>query len=164
MLSGLCACSTELSYLAFDIISDLALGVPFGLIEVQKDSIPVALSLVSNKNVQNLPVINLITKGGAGAKALGSHSSLFQKILLLGTPWHIPELLIRRAFRNVTRAAVDTRVNRVENGIADDENRGVDLLDKLFEVTKPDGSPLSRAEIDSEALITIAAGSDTTSK
>ncbi|CCO28579.1 hypothetical protein BN14_02575 [Rhizoctonia solani AG-1 IB] len=153
----------QFSYLAFDIISDLALGVPFGLVEAQKDSTPAALSLVSNKNVQNLPVISLMSKGGAGAMTLGSHSSLFQKILLLGTPWHIPDLLTRRAFRNVTRAAVDTRVNKVENGIADDEGRGVDLLDKLFEVTKPDGSPLSRDEIDSEALVTIGAGSDTTS-
>ncbi|CAE6384333.1 unnamed protein product [Rhizoctonia solani] len=153
----------EFSYISFDIISDLALGVPFGLIEAQKDSTPAALSLVSKKNVQNLPVVRLIAKGGAGAMALGSYPPWVQKLLLLGTPWHIPDLIARRDFRNITKAAVDTRVNKAENEEPEDEKKGVDLLDKLFEVKNHDGSPLTRDEIDSEALVTIGAGSDTTS-
>ncbi|KAH7341337.1 cytochrome P450 [Rhizoctonia solani] len=156
-------CCPQFSYLAFDIISDLALGVPFGLIEAQKDSTPAALSLVSKKNVQNLPVVRLIAKGGAGAMALGSYSPWVQKLLLLCTPWQIPNLMARRDFRNITKAAVNTRVNKVEVGVTEDEARGVDLLDKLFEVKNIDGSPLTRDEIDSEALVTIGAGSDTTS-
>ncbi|EUC56911.1 cytochrome P450 family monooxygenase, partial [Rhizoctonia solani AG-3 Rhs1AP] len=156
-------CCPQFSYISFDIISDLALGVPFGLIEAQKDSTPAALSLVSKKNVQNLPVVRLIAKGGAGAMALGSYPPWVQKLLLLGTPWHIPDLIARRDFRNITKAAVDTRVNKAENEEPEDEKKGVDLLDKLFEVKNHDGSPLTRDEIDSEALVTIGAGSDTTS-
>ncbi|CAE6503614.1 unnamed protein product [Rhizoctonia solani] len=156
-------CCPQFSYLAFDIISDLALGVPFGLIEAQKDSTPAALALVSKKNVQNLPVMRIITKGGTGAMILGSYPSWVQKLLLLGTPWHIPDLIARRDFRNIASAAVNTRVNSVENEALEDEGRGVDLLDKLFEVKNNDGLPLSREEIDSEALVTIGAGSDTTS-
>ncbi|CAE6406275.1 unnamed protein product [Rhizoctonia solani] len=154
-------CCPQFSYISFDIISDLALGVPFGLIEAQKDSTP-ALSLVSGKNVQNLPVIDLIAKGGAGAHALGSYPPWVQKLLLFGTPWHIPDFIIRRDFRNIAKAAVNTRVDKAEEG-PEYEKRGVDLLDKLFEVKNADGSPLTRDEIDSEALVTIGAGSDTTS-
>ncbi|KAG8696732.1 hypothetical protein FRC11_000532, partial [Ceratobasidium sp. 423] len=153
----------QFSYLSFDIISDLALGVPFGLIEAQKDSTPAALSLVSKKDVQNLPVIRLIAKGATSAMVLGSYPPWVQKLLLFGTPWHIPDFIARRDFRDITKAAVNTRVHKVENEVVEDENRGVDLLDKLFEVKNHDGSPLSRDEIDSEALVTIGAGSDTTS-
>ncbi|CAE6363336.1 unnamed protein product [Rhizoctonia solani] len=153
----------EFSYIAFDIMSDLALGIPFGLIEGQKDSIHAALSLVSEKNVENLPVIHMIAQGATGAMALGSHSPFLEKIHLFGASWHTPDFIARRDFVEMTRAAVNTRVSRMENGIVDDENRGVDFLDKLFEVTNADGSPLSRDEIDAEALVTIGAGSDTTS-
>ncbi|KAF8754759.1 Cytochrome P450 monooxygenase [Rhizoctonia solani] len=66
-------------------------------------------------------------------------------------------------FRNITKAAVDARARKVESGKVDEEGRGIDLLDKLFEVKNHDGSPLSKSEIDSEAMITIGAGSDTTS-
>ncbi|GAB1523172.1 hypothetical protein RhiTH_006303 [Rhizoctonia solani] len=153
----------QFSYIAFDIISDLSLGIPFGLIEAQKDSIPAALSLISNKKVADLPVIHMIAQGTIGAVALAPHPPLLQKILLFGAPWHIPDLIARRDFVEVTKAAVNTRISKVENGTIDNENRGVDLLDKLFEVTNTDGSPLSREEIDAEALVTIGAGSDTTS-
>ncbi|KAF8748939.1 Cytochrome P450 monooxygenase [Rhizoctonia solani] len=159
----------QFSYLAFDIISDLSLGIPFGLIEAQKDSIPRALSLVSEKKVQDLPVIRLIAQGSTSSTILGSHSPLLQKVLFYCAPWYIPDSVARRNMLHVTRAAVNTRVSRTENGTAaaegdgGSENRGVDLLDKLFEVKNTDGSPLSREEIDSEALVTIGAGSDTTS-
>ncbi|KAF8676869.1 Cytochrome P450 monooxygenase [Rhizoctonia solani] len=153
----------QFSYISFDVISDLSLGVPFGLIEAQKDSIPAALSLVSTKNVENLPVISMIAQGTTGAIALAPHPPLLQKILLFSAPWHIPDFIARRDFVEVIKAAVNTRISKVENGTVDSENRGVDLLDKLFEVTNTDGSPLSRDEIDAEALVTIGAGSDTTS-
>ncbi|QRW23936.1 cytochrome P450 family protein [Rhizoctonia solani] len=65
------------------------------------------------------------------------------------------------------QAVINMVLNGKRNGAAEgdggSENRGVDLLDKLFEVKIYDGSPLSREEIDSEALVTIGAGSDTTS-
>ncbi|QRW18374.1 cytochrome P450 family protein [Rhizoctonia solani] len=136
----------QFSYISFDVISDLSLGVPFGLIEAQKDSIPAALSLVSTKNVENLPVISMIAQGTTGAIALAPHPPLLQKILLFSAPWHIPDFIARRDFVEVIKAAVNTRISKVENGTVDSENRGVDL-----------------DEIDAEALVTIGAGSDTTS-
>ncbi|KAG8763171.1 hypothetical protein FRC11_005709 [Ceratobasidium sp. 423] len=151
----------QFAYLAFDIISDLALGVPFGMIEGQKDSTPASLALSSKRNVQGIPVVRLVALGGKAALALGSFPSWVQTLLLCTAPWHIPSLINRRNFLNTTRAAVDTRASKIENE-APEEDRGVDLLDKLFEVKNLDGSPLSRKEIDSEALITLGAGSDTT--
>ncbi|QRW18329.1 cytochrome P450 family protein [Rhizoctonia solani] len=119
----------QFSYIAFDIIT-------------QKDSIPAALSLISNKKVADLPVIHMIAQGTIGAVALAPHPPLLQKILLFGAPWHIPDLIARRDFVEVTKAAVNTRISKVENGTIDNENR---------------------EEIDAEALVTIGAGSDTTS-
>ncbi|CEL53497.1 hypothetical protein RSOLAG1IB_06351 [Rhizoctonia solani AG-1 IB] len=150
----------QFSYIAFDIISDLALGVPFGLVDAQKDSTPTALSLVSGKDIQSLPIVHIIAQSGTAAMTLGSHSSLFRRCLLFFAPWAGSA---QRDFARVTKAAVDVRASKAENGITENENRGVDLLDKLFEVKNHDGSPLSKDEIDSEAMVTIGAGSDTTS-
>ncbi|CEL54142.1 Benzoate 4-monooxygenase OS=Aspergillus niger GN=bphA PE=1 SV=1 [Rhizoctonia solani AG-1 IB] len=152
----------QFAYLTFDIISDLALGIPFGMIEGQKDSTPTLLSVASKKNVQGMTPIRFIAEGGKAAMALGSYPSWAQKLLLFGTPWHIPEMLLRRNFLNTTKAAVDARVARIENEGQEHKEGGVDLLDKLFEVKNVDGSPLTREEIDSEALVTLGAGSDTT--
>ncbi|KDN38481.1 hypothetical protein RSAG8_09466, partial [Rhizoctonia solani AG-8 WAC10335] len=117
--------SVHFSYLSFDIISDLALGVPFGMVEGQKDSTPPSLSLGSKRNVQGIPVIRLIATGGKTAMALGSHPAWVQTLLFFSAPWYIPDLINRRNFLNTTRAAVDARVNKIENGGPEDKDRGV---------------------------------------
>ncbi|KAF8712378.1 Cytochrome P450 monooxygenase, partial [Rhizoctonia solani] len=154
--------SLQFAYLTFDIISDLALGLPFGMVEGQKDSTPAFLSLTSKKNVEGMSPIHFIAAGGKGAMALGSYPPWVQKMLLYCTPWHIPDLIVRRNFLRTVKAAVNARVSRIEREGQSDKERGVDLLDKLFEVKNVDGSPLTREEIDSEALVTLGAGSDTT--
>ncbi|KAF8750826.1 Cytochrome P450 monooxygenase [Rhizoctonia solani] len=150
--------SLQFAYLTFDIISDLALGLPFGMVEGQKDSTPAFLSLTSKKNVEGMSPIHFIAAGGKGAMALGSYPPWVQKMLLYGTPWHIPDLIVRRNFLKTVKAAVNARVSRIEREGQSDKERGVDLLDKLFEVKNVDGSPLTREEIDSEALVTLGAG------
>ncbi|KAF8747354.1 Cytochrome P450 monooxygenase, partial [Rhizoctonia solani] len=158
--SAIINCCPQFAFLAFDLISDLALGFPFGLIDAQKDSTPTTLSLASKRSAQSLPIIQIISQSGTFVKFIGSCSSLVRKCLLFSTK------LVSSApniFRNITKAAVDARARKVESGKVDEEGRGIDLLDKLFEVKNHDGSPLSKSEIDSEAMITIGAGSDTTS-
>ncbi|QRW24176.1 cytochrome P450 family protein [Rhizoctonia solani] len=84
------------------------------------------------------------------------------KLLLFGTPFNIPALITLRDFRNTTKAAVDARINRMKNDGQEDEERGADLMDRLFEIKNPDGSPLSREDIDAQAFLVFSAGSDTT--
>jgi cytochrome P450 len=155
--------AVEFAYLSFDIISDLAVGVPFGMVDRQKDSTPASLSLVSGRNVQDIPIIRLITVSGRLGISLGPYPSWAQK-LLARAPWHMSDLTSRRAFLETIKALVDARVSRMGKDRPEDQERGPDLLDKLFEVRNPDGSPMSRQELDAEALATIGAGSDTTAK
>ncbi|QRW25086.1 cytochrome P450 family protein [Rhizoctonia solani] len=133
----------QLAYLTFDIISDLALGVPFRMVERQKDSTPASLASTSCSGSRALP-------------------TWIQKLLLFGTPFNIPALITLRDFRNTTKAAVDARINRMKNDGQEDEERGADLMDRLFEIKNPDGSPLSREDIDAQAFLVFSAGSDTT--
>ncbi|CAE6468594.1 unnamed protein product [Rhizoctonia solani] len=153
-------CCPQFSYLAFDIISDLALGVPFGLIDAQKDSTPAAFSLISDISPEGLPVIQIISDSSEGSAALGSYSRLVQKFLLFFRPW---DTSAQRNFRKIATAAVEAKASKLENGMFKEESGGADLLDKLFETRNHDGSPLSKAEIYSEAMVIIGAGSDTTS-
>ncbi|CCO35338.1 hypothetical protein BN14_09455 [Rhizoctonia solani AG-1 IB] len=153
--------SPQFAYLSFDIISDLAVGVPFGMVDRQKDSAPASLSLVSERNIQDIPIVRLVAAGGRLALSLGPYPSWAQK-LLIRAPWHMSNLNRRRAFLETTKALVDARVSRMGKDQPEDQERGPDLLDKLFEVRNPDGSPMSRQELDSEGLVTIGAGSDTT--
>ncbi|KAF8750648.1 Cytochrome P450 monooxygenase [Rhizoctonia solani] len=130
----------QLAYLTFDIISDLALGVPFRMVERQKDSTPASLACSGSR----------------------PYPPWIQKLLLFGTPFNIPALITLRDFRNTTKAAVDARINRMKNDEQEDEERGADLMDRLFEIKNPDGSPLSREDIDAQAFLVFSAGSDTT--
>ncbi|KAF8684009.1 Cytochrome P450 monooxygenase [Rhizoctonia solani] len=150
----------QLAYLTFDIISDLALGVPFRMVERQKDSTPA--SLASSGNIQGISPIHTNAVGAQAAVALGPYPPWIQKLLLFGTPFNIPALITLRDFRNTTKAAVDARINRMKNDGQEDEERGADLMDRLFEIKNPDGSPLSREDIDAQAFLVFSAGSDTT--
>ncbi|KAF8751688.1 Cytochrome P450 monooxygenase [Rhizoctonia solani] len=131
----------QFAYLSFDIISDLALGVPFGMVERQKDSTPASLSTVSERNVEGVPIIRLIADGGKIALAIGPYPAWFQKLLIMA-PWHKNDSDSRQNNRKIKSTG--------------------QTCWKLFEVRNPDGSPMSRKEIDSEALVTIGDGSDTT--
>jgi cytochrome P450 len=133
------------------------------MVDRQKDSAPASLSLVSERNIQDIPIVRLVAAGGRLALSLGPYPSWAQK-LLIRAPWHMSNLNRRRAFLETTKALVDARLSRMGKDQPEDQERGPDLLDKLFEVRNPDGSPMSRQELDSEGLVTIGAGSDTTAK
>ncbi|CCO37271.1 Benzoate 4-monooxygenase [Rhizoctonia solani AG-1 IB] len=156
-------CPPQFSYLNFDIISDLALGVAFGMIDRQQDSAPTSLSSSTKANVKNINPVRLNATGGQGATALGPYPPWAQKLLLFCTPFNIPSLISLYGFRKTASAAVDARVARMEKEGLGNQERGADLLDKLFEIKNADGSRLSRQEIDAQAFVVLSAGSDTTS-
>ncbi|KAF8757086.1 Cytochrome P450 monooxygenase [Rhizoctonia solani] len=147
----------QFAYLNFDVISDLALGTPFGMVEAQKDSIPTVLSLTSKKSIKGVAPVHLSAVATQGGMTLGSYPSWVWKLLFYA-PWNFSKIAAFRNFEDATQAAVEANVIRRENEGQETNERGVDLLDKLFEVKNADGSPLTRPEIDAEATITLAAG------
>lgn len=153
----------EFSYLAFDIIGDLALGTPFGMVQSQKDAAPIALSLAASEmdtHTKDMQVVSILAGGGRSIMSIGIFPSWAQPFLLF-LPWNIPGLLDRRNIFGMAVATVNARLRRGSQ--EGDGREGLDLIDKLLEVRDERGEPLSRAELMAEAFIMLAAGSDTTS-
>ncbi|CAE6439543.1 unnamed protein product [Rhizoctonia solani] len=156
----------QVSYLAFDIIGDLALGSPFGLIQAQKDS---SLSIESvdasgepHRGTLEIPVIQTIARGGIPITAVGVFPSWAHKLLLF-MPWNLVGLFDRINFFRLVKTSVEARIKRGPKEIMEDGKRSVDLIDKLLEVQDDDGNPLSMSELNAEASLLLVAGSDTTS-
>jgi benzoate 4-monooxygenase len=157
----------EFSYLAFDIIGDLALGSPFGLIQAQTDS---SLSIESVdesgepvRGELQVPVIKTITGAAAVATRIGAFPAWTHKLLRL-LPWNVSGVTDRINIFKLSVASVEARVKRGHKKETDDGEQGIDLIDKLLEAKDDDGSPLSPNELYAEAIMLLIAGSDTTSK
>ncbi|CAE6488467.1 unnamed protein product [Rhizoctonia solani] len=154
------SCS-QFSYLAFDLISDLALGVPFGMVEAQKDSVPDLLALSSETNFRDIAPVRIMADVATNAMTLGSYGTWIQN-LLFWAPWSLSTRMTTVNLIKIIQTTLDART-KVEKDRAEANKQVVDLLDKLFEVKNADGSPLASLEIEAEATITLTAGSDTTS-
>jgi benzoate 4-monooxygenase len=157
----------EFSYLAFDIIGDLALGSPFGLIKAQTDSSPSIESVDESgepvRGELRIPVIETISHAVASATAIGVFPAWAHKLLRL-PPWNMSGLKDRINLFKLTAASVEARVKRGHKKETEDGEQSIDLLDKLLEAKDDDGSPLSPNELYAEVLIMLIAGSDTSSK
>ncbi|KAF8751833.1 Cytochrome P450 monooxygenase [Rhizoctonia solani] len=144
------------SYLAFDLISDLALGVPFGMVEAQKDSVPDLLALSSETNFRDIAPVRIMADVATNAMTLGSYGTWIQN-LLFWAPWSLSTRMTTVNLIKIIQTTLDART-KVEKDRAEANKQVVDLLDKLFEVKNADGSPLASLEIEAEATITLTAG------
>ncbi|CAE6417101.1 unnamed protein product [Rhizoctonia solani] len=156
----------QFSYLAFDIIGDLAMGSPFGLIQAQKDSSlaieSVDISGEPQRGTLEVPVVETIARGGAVIMAVGVFPSWTHKFVRF-LPWNIMGLFDRINIAKLAKASVDARIKRGPRKDLEGGKRSLDLIDKLLESRNEDGTPLSINELYAEALILLVAGSDTTS-
>ncbi|CAE6439554.1 unnamed protein product [Rhizoctonia solani] len=157
----------QFSYLAFDIIGDLALGSPFGLIQAQKDS---SLSIESVdasgepvRGTVEVPVVKTIANLGVTIMSVGVFPVWTHKLLQL-LPWNISGVAHRINLFKLATTSVDARIRRGPTKNSEDGKRSIDLIDKLLEARNEDGNPLSVNELYAEALLLLIAGSDTTSK
>ncbi|KAF8712308.1 Cytochrome P450 monooxygenase, partial [Rhizoctonia solani] len=156
----------QFSYLAFDIIGDLALGSPFGLIQAQTDSSPSIESIDASgqpvRGTMRVPVIETIAGAAFTGMTVGVFPSWAHRLLRL-LPWNISGTNNRINLLKLATASVEARIKR--GSIKDSEygGRGIDLVDKLLEAKNDDGSPLSANELYAEAVMLLVAGSDTTS-
>ncbi|KAG8710340.1 hypothetical protein FRC11_004606, partial [Ceratobasidium sp. 423] len=134
-----------LSYLAFDIIGDLALGSPFGLIQAQKDSSPVIESIDEfgepQRGTVEIPIIKTIANSVVTALAIGVFPSWTHGFLQL-LPWNLSGLFDKLNFIKLTKASVDAKLKRGLRNDVVDGKRSIDLLDKLLEAENEDGNPL----------------------
>ncbi|KAH7335758.1 isobutene-forming enzyme and benzoate 4-hydroxylase [Rhizoctonia solani] len=156
----------QFSYLAFDIIGDLALGSPFGLIQAQKDSSLAIESFDASGEPQRgtleIPVVKTIVDGGVVGMSVGVFPPWAHKFLLL-LPWNLSGFFHKLNFFKLTTTSVDAKLKRGPRDDVVDGKRSIDLLDKLLEVRDEDGNPLSIDELYAEAVLLLVAGSDTTS-
>ncbi|KAF8675314.1 Cytochrome P450 monooxygenase [Rhizoctonia solani] len=146
----------QVSYLAFDIIGDLALGSPFGLVQAQKDS---SLSIESvdesgeaTRGTVKIPVIETIARAGVPIMSIGVFPSWAHKILLF-LPWNLVGLFDRINFFKLVKASVEARIKRGPKEIIEDGKRSIDIIDKFLEVQDDDIAPLSMEELTAEATL-----------
>ncbi|KAF8724691.1 Cytochrome P450 monooxygenase, partial [Rhizoctonia solani] len=156
----------QVSYLAFDIIGDLALGSPFGLVKAQKDS---TLSIESvdesgetTRGTLEIPVIEIIARAGVSIVSIGVFPSWLHKLFLF-LPWNLVGLFDRINFFRLVKTSLEARIKRGPKEIIEDGKRSIDIIDKFLEVQDDDGTPLSKEELMAEASVLLIAGSDTTS-
>ncbi|KAJ1300345.1 hypothetical protein OPQ81_005166 [Rhizoctonia solani] len=158
-------CCPQFSYLAFDIIGDLALGAPFGLIQAQKDSSPIIESVDAFGNVEKgtiqVPVIATIAGFNQTLISVGPFPLWTRKIIRL-LPWNMSGFRDQFRFFKLAAAAVDARLKRGPRATSYGKE-STDFLDKLLQVRNEDGSGMPLDELYSETFVFLAAGSDTSS-
>ncbi|CAE7097709.1 unnamed protein product [Rhizoctonia solani] len=148
----------QLSYLAFDLISDLALGSPFGMIEAQRDTARVAKSLNDDAKTIGLPLIELFSRGIQSAASLAVYP-WWAQIAMLFLPWNIFGIFVVRDIIGFSAASLNQKLQKAQS----DRSEGADMVDKLLEARDEHGNPLSKQELVVETFGLLFAGSDTTS-
>ncbi|CAE6439535.1 unnamed protein product, partial [Rhizoctonia solani] len=113
----------QISYLAFDIIGDLALGSPFGLIQAQKDS---SLSIESvdasgepHRGTVEIPVIKTIARAGVSIMEIAVFPSWAHKFLFF-LPWNLVGLFDKIKFIRLVKTSVEARIKRGPKEIMED--------------------------------------------
>ncbi|KPM45169.1 Benzoate 4-monooxygenase [Neonectria ditissima] len=148
-------CLAWFNYLAFDTISDLAFGKPFGMISARADIAEVKASPTSPTIYA--PACEIMNRRGEVSATLGCVPWLKPYAKWLPDPFFSQGLQAVQNLAGIAIACVSERLERPP-----DINRK-DLLSRLMDGRDEKGEPLGRAELTAEALTQLIAGSDTTS-
>lgn len=164
--------------LAFEVISDLAFGTPFGMLD--RDASDVVAITKKDGTVIHAPAVKILNERGefsclfsmfhsgyshpAKADTRCSSSVATQGAL---PPWIRPytkyyDPWFARGLASVQNLA-GIAVNRVDARLAAGAGDRRDILSHLTKATDDDGNPMSRTELTAEALTQMIAGSDTSS-
>lgn len=153
------------TFLAFDIIGDLAFGAPFGMVERGRDE-------CESTAVPGGPPVYV-----SGAETLNRRGEVSSTIglLLPIKPWakYLPDPFFSKGLQSVSHlhgiavAAVARRLGQSkgsQSGLGDhQEQRRNDILDMLVHTVDSSGQPMPRDELIAEVLTQLIAGSDTVS-
>ncbi|KAF2635655.1 cytochrome P450 [Massarina eburnea CBS 473.64] len=148
------------SYLAFDIIGDLAFGAPFGMVTKGKDETEV--QLVAGGPVSYAPAVEVLNRRGEISSTLGLLPALRPWAKYLPDPFFRQGMAAVQNLNGIAVAAVASRIDAAEKGTSMDLDRN-DLLARLLQGKDAHGQKMGRKEVTAEALTQLIAGSDTIS-
>lgn len=148
------------TYIAFDVIGDLAFGAPFGMVAKGRDE-------CESQTHPDGPII--VTTGAETLNRRGEVSSTLGLLPAL-RPFakYLPDPFFSKGVQSVSnlhgiaKVAVERRLNLATNDEKAPAKRR-DILQMLVEAKDANGQPMPRDELLSEALTELIAGSDTVS-
>lgn len=146
------------SYLAFDIIGDLAFGSPFGMVNKGKDE--TESQLVVGGPISYTPAVEVLNRRGEISSTLGLLPALRPIARYLPDPFFTKGVAAVENLTGIAVAAVASRIDAAEKGVDDNRN---DILSRLLQAKDANGQPMGRTELTAEALTQLIAGSDTIS-
>lgn len=148
------------TFLAFDIIGDLAFGAPFGMVTRGRDECEATLPGRPTTYVAGAETLN---RRGEVSSTLGLLPELRPFAKYLPDPFFSRGLQSVKNLHGIALKAVSGRLEAAEKGGADQGKKRHDILEMLVNAKDSDGQPISREELVSEALTQLIAGSDTVS-
>jgi benzoate 4-monooxygenase len=147
------------TFLAFDIIGDLAFGTPFGMVERGRDECE---STVPGKPTMYIPGAETLNRRGEVSSTLGLLPAIRPFAGYLPDPFFWKGLSSVKYLHGMAEAAVAKRLAASEKS-PQGTSRRHDILEMLLNSKDANGSPMDRTELVSEALTQLIAGSDTVS-
>ena len=148
------------SYLAFDIIGDLAFGAPFGMVSKGKDETEVQLT--PGGPISNASAVDVLNRRGEVSSTLGLLPALRPWAKYLPDPFFRLGVSAVQNLNGIAVAAVAARLDAAEKNTAGQGERH-DLLTRLLQGKDANGEKMGRKEVIAEALTQLIAGSDTIS-
>lgn len=152
------------SYLAFDIIGDLAFGKPFGMIQKGRDEAEVQVR--TGDPISYAPAVEILNRRGEVSSTLGLVPAIRPIAKYLPDPFFVQGVKSVAHLNGMAVAAVAGRLDAMEASgekSTTDTTQRLDILQRLIQAKGANGNPMSRAEITAEALTQLIAGSDTIS-
>ncbi|KAJ4304799.1 hypothetical protein N0V90_000327 [Kalmusia sp. IMI 367209] len=147
------------TFLAFDIIGDLAFGTPFGMVERGRDECE---SILPGKPMVYIPGAETLNRRGEVSSTIGLLPAIRPFARYLPDPFFWKGLSSVKHLHGMAEAAVAKRLVASEKGFQSTGKRH-DILEMLLQSKDANGNPMSRTELVSEALTQLIAGSDTVS-
>lgn len=160
------------TFLAFDIIGDLAFGAPFGMVERGADECEATIP--GHAGTTYVPGAETLNRRGEVSSTLGLLLDLKPYAKYLPDPFFSKGLQSVKNLHGMALAAVDKRLGTSTStsgekmasssysGSASPVRRH-DILEMLCRAKDGNGNPMPRDELVSEALTELIAGSDTVS-
>lgn len=147
------------TFIAFDIIGDLAFGAPFGMVERGRDECEV---WVPGHPVTYVPGAETLNRRGEVSSTIGLLPAVRPYAKYLPDPFFNKGLQSVKNLHGIAEAAVSKRLAVSAKDGYTGSGR-MDILEMLCRATDSKGDPMPRDELVSEALTQLIAGSDTVS-
>ncbi|KAH8202898.1 hypothetical protein TruAng_002951 [Truncatella angustata] len=145
------------TFLAFDIIGDLAFGAPFGMVQRGRDECE---STRPGHAPTYVPGAETLNRRGEVSSTLGLLPTIRPFAKYLPDPFFSNGLQSVADLHGIAVAAVNKRLDQIKGHSGSERH---DILEMLVRSTDSDGNPMPRDELISEALTQLIAGSDTVS-